>query len=272
MKLGISTYTFTWAIGVQGHMPEKPLSIYGLIDKAAAYKVDCVQVADNLPLHLFDSTELQSIKRHADNLNIQIEVGTRGLTVSHILQYLKIAKLFESPFLRVVIDAKDYHPSLPDIIKVLRELVPVFEKEKVILSIENHDRLLAEEFNHIIHTVDSEYLGICLDSVNSMGAGEGFRQVANMLIPYTVNLHIKDFSIKRVFHMMGLEILGTPAGKGMMNIPEVLTQLAKYRKCQSATLELWTPQQATIQETVMLEQQWADESISYLKNTIYKYS
>lgn len=268
MKLGISTYTFTWAIGVQGHMPEKPLSIYGLIDKAAAYKVDCVQVADNLPLHLFDSTELQSIKHHADNLNIQIEVGTRGLTVSHILQYLKIAKLFESPFLRVVIDDKNFHPTIMEISAIIKEIILHFERENIVLAIENHDRFLASEFKFIIDSIGSQYVAICLDSVNSIGAGESFREVSEMLLPYTINLHLKDFTIKRVSHMMGFDVLGAPVGQGMLNVKETIQKAKSNGKCLSAILELWTPFQSNIAETILIEQKWSDESIKYLKEAM----
>jgi len=34
MQLGLSSYTYTWAIGVPGLMPEKPMEVYDLIDKA----------------------------------------------------------------------------------------------------------------------------------------------------------------------------------------------------------------------------------------------
>ena len=53
-----------------------------------------------------------------------------------------------------------------------------------------------------------------------MGAGEGFETVSEILLPYTINLHLKDFTIRRVSHKMGMIIEGTPAGKGMLNIPE----------------------------------------------------
>ena len=270
MKLGISTYTFTWAIGVQGYMPEKPLSVFDLIGKAAAYKVDSLQIADNMPMHEFDSMQLNSIKKYADNMGISLEVGTRGLIMSNVLQYIEIAKILDSPFLRIVIDDKNFHPTTDEAILLIKELVPHFQRENIVLALENHDRFLAAEFKYILDSVGSTHLAICLDSVNSMGAGEGFREVASLLEPYTVNLHIKDFNIKRVFHNMGLEIFGTPAGKGMMNIPEIISRLTQYEKCVSATLELWTPLQITAQETISLEQEWADESIYYLKKIISK--
>ena len=50
MQLGISSYTYTWAVGVPGSMPPKPLSAYDLVDKAFNLGLGVVQIADNLPL------------------------------------------------------------------------------------------------------------------------------------------------------------------------------------------------------------------------------
>jgi sugar phosphate isomerase/epimerase len=269
VKLGISTYTFAWAIGVPGNIPEKPMTAFGLIDKAAAYEVECVQIADNIPLHSFDQNYLEDLKKYADERSISIEIGTRGFTKENTLAYLKIAKFFGSPFLRMVIDKKDYHPDLDTVKQLIKELIPYFEKEKLVLAFENHDRFTSFQFKEIMECVKTDFLAICLDSVNSMGAGEGFREVCDLLLPYTINLHLKDFTIQRVFHNMGIEILGSPAGKGFLNVSELLEKSAKYKKCGSSILELWTPLHSNLRDTIALEQQWADESIVYLKSIIY---
>ncbi len=98
-----------------------------------------------------------------------------------------------------------------------------------------------------------------------MGAGEGFETVSEILLPYTINLHIKDFTIFRVFHKMGFVIEGRPAGKGMLNIPKLVSALSEKGRCNSAILELWTPPEAAIEDTIRKEDKWATESIEYLK-------
>mgnify|MGYP002353575367 FL=1 len=101
-----------------------------------------------------------------------------------------------------------------------------------------------------------------------MGAGEGFEEVARILLPYTINFHIKDFTIRRVSHKMGIIIEGAPAGKGKLNIREVVARLNEKGQCNSAILELWTPPENDIDATVIKEEQWASESIDYLKKII----
>jgi sugar phosphate isomerase/epimerase len=268
MKLGLSSYTYTWAVGVPGSMPEKPLSAYGLIDKAVSAGLQLVQIADNLPLEEWSSEQLTDLHSYAAVKNITIEIGGRGLTPEHTVKCLKAAELVHSPILRMVIDGAGFEPDLNTISEIIRDLIPELKSRKIKLAIENHDRFKAREFEKIIQSAGSEYVGICLDSANSMGAGEGFEEVSKILLPYTINLHVKDFTIRRVSHKMGIIIEGAPAGKGMLNIKELINNLNVSGSCRSAILELWTPPEKNIQDTIIKEDTWAYESIEYLKSEL----
>jgi 3-oxoisoapionate decarboxylase len=268
MRLGLSSYTYTWSVGVPWSLPETPMSICGLLEKAEAKGIDLVQVADNLPLDKLSDEDLDLLRDYSEAKNIGLEMGGKGLTPGHTMECLKIAKRINSPVLRMVIDNQGFEPSIPEIKLIISDLLPEFRKNRIKLAIENHDRLKAREFEDIIQSIGSEWVGICLDSVNSMGAGEGFETVAKILIPYTINLHIKDFTIFRVRHKMGFVIEGRPAGAGMLNIPDLLSRTSQTGLCQSAILELWTPPEQTIETTIKKEGKWADESIEYLKSVI----
>jgi len=266
MQPGISSYTYTWAVGVLGSLPEKPLSASGLIDKAHLSGLNLVQIADNLPLENWPDDQIADLYNYAAGKNVSIEMGGRGLTPEHTYKCLLTAAKLHSPILRMVIDGAGFEPDLKMINSIIRELLPEFESRKIRLAIENHDRFKAREFEQIVQSAGSDMVGICLDSVNSMGAGEGFETVSEILLPYTINLHLKDFSIRRVSHKMGLIIEGTPAGKGMLNIIELVDKLSVNNSCNSAILELWTPPEASIEDTLRKEEQWAAESITFLKN------
>ena len=265
MKLGISTYTYTWAVGVPGKLPAQPLNVFDLLAKADAAGVKCVQIADNLPLHVFSEPELDKLIQTAQQKNISLEVGTRGLTPENIENYLNIAKKLQSPFLRMVVDAPGYYPDPADIVTIIREAMPEFEKRNIVLALENHDRFTARTFESILNRIGGDHIGICLDSVNSMGAGEGIETVVEILSPYTINLHVKDFTVKRVYHMMGFVVEGCPAGQGMLPLEYVLEKLEPFNRCRSAILELWTPPEEQIVDTIGKEVRWADESILYLR-------
>jgi len=180
--------------------------------------------------------------------------------------YLQIAPIMDSPSLRFVIDGPGFEPSLEEIHSIIQMIVPELEDSNICLAIENHDRLLAREFVEIVRKSGSKKVGICLDTVNSMGAGEGLETVIGLLAPYTKNLHVKEFSIRRVSHKMGFVIEGVPLGKGMLPVADLISKVSSH--CQSAILEQWTPPEPTIQETINKENEWAKESILYLKSVL----
>ena len=110
MRLGISSYTYTWTVGVKGKEPESRLDVGGLVEIARAKNLSCIQIADNLPLHNMQTETQEEIIKLIKKENIVLEVGTRGLLPENINNYLEIAKCFNSPFLRVVIDAPGFPP------------------------------------------------------------------------------------------------------------------------------------------------------------------
>jgi sugar phosphate isomerase/epimerase len=218
-----------------------------------------------MPLHLNDPESLYCMASLASKLGISIEVGARGLTKEKLEEYLAIATVFKSPVLRFVIDEPGYEPRVDEIIRLINESLSSLKDAKIKLAIENHDRLKAVDFDHIVRATDPEWVGICLDSVNSMGAGEGIETVVETLFRNTINLHLKDFTVRRIDHKMGFLVEGTPAGKGMLDIPSLVKKIDGTGKCRSAILELWTPPAASLEETIEREDEWARQSVTYLK-------
>ena len=265
MRLGLSSYTYTWAVGVPGHPPPRPLSALDLVDRAAAAGLPCVQIADNLPLDRLTAAEAEALRAHAAERGVAIEVGARGLTLERLAAHVDLAVYYGSPILRFVIDGPGYEPTFDDVVGVIRESLPRLREAGVRLALENHDRLEAATFREIVRATDGDEVGICLDSVNSMGAGEGLAEVVEALAPLTINLHLKDFTIERVPHKMGFVVEGAPAGKGRLRIPWLLGEVSRHGRCQSAILELWTPPAESIEATIEREALWAEESLRFLK-------
>ncbi len=267
MQLGLSSYSFTWAVGVPGHPPAAPMSADDLLRQAQRHGLCVVQIADNCPLHALSRQELDELRRSAADLGIRIEAGMRGLFADSVEDYLQIAKALGSDILRLVIDAPGYEPEIDEVIHLIRSLVPRFEQSGIRLAIENHDRFLSRDFVRMVAETDPRWVGICLDSVNSMGAGEGALEVARILAPYTINLHLKEFTVRRVDHKMGFVVEGLPAGQGLLNIPSLVAEVAAKGRCRSAIVELWTPPEKTLDGTIRKEAEWVEASVAFLKNS-----
>jgi len=260
LKLGVGSYTFTWAVGVPGYPVAQPMKAFDLLETARELGAEVVQYCDNLPLTALNASERSELRQKAQNYGIDIEIGTRGISAENLLEHLELACFFSSPFVRVVIDKGPDEPGPATVIARLKPFQPEFKTVK--LGIENHDRFPAEVLKWVVEELGPDWVGIVLDTVNSLGAAEGAEYVVGTLAPYTLNLHIKDFVVRRVSHGMGFSVEGTAAGQGILNVPWLLDQMPPSI---NGILELWTPPQGDLDETIRLERDWAVQSMNYLK-------
>lgn len=268
MRLGIGSYTFAWAIGVPGHPPAHPMTALALLEETARLGVRLVQVCDNLPLTRLTPAELEQFSTRARELNLQVELGTLGLNPDNLHAYLKLARHFQSPFVRVVVDSPGDEPTPEEIVTRLQPLAAEFAARNVFLAIENHDRLRCGVLAEIIQRLGPDRVGICLDTVNSFGSLEGPDVVVPTLAPYTLCLHAKDFTIRRVSHRMGFVLEGCPAGQGQLNLPWLLAQLKKSPHPFNVILETWVPPADTLAATIQREHVWTETGKDYLRTLI----
>jgi len=277
MRLGISSYTFGWAVGTEQYRPPHALSAGDLIDRASALGVGVLQICDNLPRQTFQPASIQDISRRAAQRGLSIELGTRGCRPEHLLQCIAAARVLGSPILRVVLDEHDDRPGEAAIIERLSAVLAESGNSgasPVALAIENHDRFKAAELVRILRGLATRgfpppAVGICLDTVNSFGALEGPESVVEALGPYVVNLHLKDFAVRRMPHLQGFIVEGRPAGDGMLDVPWLLRRLRALSRFDfNAIIELWTPPEAETLETIRKEAEWAQASVHTVRQWI----
>jgi sugar phosphate isomerase/epimerase len=265
IQLGIGSYTFPWHVGVQGAVPSQPLSVTELIDKAGELDVHLVQIGDNHPLELYETQQLDEIRDKLAKEKCAIELGARGLTARRLAKHIELAAYFGASLIRFVLDEPGRLVDLRIAKEIIKDHLEDLERGGITLALENHDRFPARELDRFIQSIKSDQVGICLDTVNSMGAAEGYDTIVEWLAPHAVNLHIKDFAIYRHSHKMGFTIEGRIAGEGMLNIPDILQKLSVYDRCHTAILEQWVPPNTGIAETINKEERWAARSIAYLR-------
>ncbi len=269
MRLGLGSYTFTWAVGVAGHLPARPLTALEVLQRADALGLRVAQFCDNLPLTALAAADFDRFRWFAREHHIAIELGTRGSgNTAGLLAHLDLAKRLEASFVRLVVDGHGDEPTPEETVSRLRPLVARFAAADVKLAIENHDRFSCRTLVRIVEELGPEQVGICLDTVNSFGALEGPEVAVEILAPYTLNLHVKDFTITRVSSQMGYVVNGCAAGRGRLNIPWVLEKLRATRRDPNAIIELWTPYGPTLDETIERESLWARESVQCLRQFI----
>ena len=257
MRFGLSSFALPWTIW---HDPS--FTPARLLDVAREVGASGVQICDNLPLTALSDGELRQLRAEAERHDLYLEVGMRGLRPQTVRTHLHIARQLGAGLLRAVIDEGSYRPGLDEVGRVLRDLAGELEEGGVTLGIENHDRLRAAELRALVEAAPGERVGVCLDTANSLGAGEGLSEVLRELGPLTVNLHVKDFSVRRLSHTLGFVVEGAPAGRGMVRWAEVLSALPAGVTC---ALELWTPEQTSLSQSAALEHAWLEQSAAYLR-------
>jgi sugar phosphate isomerase/epimerase len=267
MRTGISSYTFPWAIGVAGFpAPATPLGAQDLLAKASALGVGVLQIADNLPLDRLTPSQLTELKDEAQKRGVVIEAGTRGVKPAHLRRYLEISRSIGAGFLRTLTHTHASQPGLNEIESWLREVLPEFASAGISIGLENYERHSSRDLAALIENVGSQYLGICLDTVNSFGAMETIGDVVQILAPYVINVHIKDFAIERIETMMGYSVTGRPAGEGQLDIDNLLKRIDSYGRRPNLILEQWPPFAGSLEDTIALEAEWATRGIDFLKN------
>lgn len=271
MKLGIGTYCYMWAIGFKfgdkEARPPHPMTAMGLMERAHELGVHLVQYGPNLPLAALSEGEMDALVKCAADWDVEFEIGTRGLETDHLQRQIALCKRTGSKLIRTIPEIGGKPIAASEIPPYLKAIVPKLEKEGVKLGLEN-GKIPCRELAAALDAVPSPQLGVVLDMVNSLAVPEGWREVTEVLAPYTVCLHHKEFVVQRVWYMMGFTVSGAPAGKGQVDTPWLLRTLDDAGAKYNVILEVWPSEQPTIEESIALEDRWVREGLPYLRQFI----
>ena len=261
MNIGISSWSYGWAVGIKGYLPETPMNLDYILEKAAELGVPVLQIADNLSLENISLSELELLASKASDLGVQLEVGTRGVLNQHIAKYLEIAKTLKAKILRTLLHDNNGCPAIFDAEKEICKSLHLLEKYNVTLAIENHDFFHSRQIRELIDNINHPLVGACLDPVNNLAKGESASEVIETLAPVTVNFHCKDFQILRKPSQLGFEVVGCPVGEGLLDLNRCASILPNDI---SWVIEMWTPWQTNIEATTKTEAEWVEKSVEFL--------
>lgn len=115
---------------------------------------------------------------------------------------------------------------------------PVVEKAGVRMAVENHKDLQAPELLDVVKKCDSPFVGICLDTGNSIALLETPQQTADLLAPRVFTTHVKDMGVAE--YPDGFLLAEVPLGTGFLDVPKVVTTLRRARPEIHLNLEMIT--------------------------------
>jgi 3-oxoisoapionate decarboxylase len=244
VKLAIDSYCYhryfgEWYPGLQRE-PGRRMTVWDFLQRAHDYKVDGVsleccfftQFDDDFIAQLRDALDRYGLERiwawgHPNGLGS----GTSVEAAEDLVRHLAIARRLGATTMRICGGGRRTRPeSWPahkaKLAPMLNGLVDAAERHGVVLAIENHLDLLADEMVELISTINSPWLGVCLDTGNNLRLFEDPLSVVKKLAPFARATHIKDLGAQRGKDPKDFAFWpSVPLGEGLVDMPAVIALL-----------------------------------------------
>jgi sugar phosphate isomerase/epimerase len=114
--------------------------------------------------------------------------------------------------------------------------VPVCEKLKMRMGIENHKDWTIEDFLGILKEYESEYVGVCLDFGNNVSLLDEPHEVVDALAPYAVNTHFKDVGVQP--YEDGFLLAQVALGTGALDLKRIAKTIRSHHPKINFCLEM----------------------------------
>jgi len=120
----------------------------------------------------------------------------------------------------------------------LETALPILEKYKMPLALENHKDWTADEMLELMKSHASEYLGVCLDFGNNIALLDDPINVTEMLAPFTIATHVKDMGVE--WFNDGFLLSEMVLGQGFLDLPRMISIVRRARPATRLSLEMIT--------------------------------
>ncbi len=250
MKLGIDSFSLRW----QGW------DAFQILDYAAQLGLDNVHFSERRHFASLDKEYLRTLKRHADERGVTIEVGmlsfdkyagafnaALGTGEQQLGEMARAAQIVGSPVVRCVLGfqadrlgAVPFAQHIEECVRALRAAGSVARERGVRFAIENHGGvdLLARELRAMIDAAGTDIAGACLDTGNPVYGGEDPVLSAEVLGPYVISSHVRDSRVWTVDD--GAMAQWVPMGQGYVDMKRIVGIMAEEAPSAPVDLEIIT--------------------------------
>jgi len=243
MKIAIDSYCFHRYFGEcyagLEQDPGRRLTVWDFLVKAQAMGVEGVSLEScfipfdepGVIARLREALDARGLARvwawgHPNGLGS----GTDAAAARDLERHIGIAAQLGSTVMRICAGGRrtriaSWAEHKSGLVHLLTPLLKAAEQHGVVLAIENHIDLLADEMLDLMQTFDSPWLGVCFDTANNLRLFEHPLAVAKKLAPYVRATHIKDVLPQRGDPALFKTWPSVPLGQGLVEISEILQVL-----------------------------------------------
>jgi sugar phosphate isomerase/epimerase len=221
-KLGLDTYSVHHALSASD--PDLKKDLLWLVDHLLELRLEGLQVD---PSHFPDDPEtLDKLKSAIEVKGHYVEFGMGGWTVDRMKERIALTRQFGGKALRTFLGSENTSVEqlqqwMDLAVPAFKEVAPVAEEAGVYVAIENHGDFISEQMQAFIERIGHPYVGVCLDTGNSLFRKEDPLDCAKRLAPYTRSMHLKDWTMD--FNEAGEpEWTGAVLGEGEVPVAEIL--------------------------------------------------
>ena len=122
--------------------------------------------------------------------------------------------------------------------KSLERAEPIVRRHGVKLAIENHKDWRIPDMLDLLEHFDSEHLGVCLDTGNSITLMENPIETAKAFAKFTFTIHFKDMAVQE--YEDGFLLSEVPFGAGFLDLKKIMTLVEKENSSVQYNLEMIT--------------------------------
>lgn len=161
-------------------------------------------------------------------------------------QFVKISKEAGATSLRVVCllgrryelmnTLEDWKQAVIGFHKQIEDALPIVERHKMPLGIENHKDWRVDEQVALLKRYSSEYLGVSLDTGNNLSILDDPMETVEKLAPWTFNVHFKDMQMEE--YETGFLLSEVPLGEGMLDLPKMVATIRHAKPEVNFSLEM----------------------------------
>jgi sugar phosphate isomerase/epimerase len=263
-RLGIAQFSYNIRLGaersgrVKGQLDD-PLSLLDHCHKVGAGGVQT-------SIGIRDKEYVRKLRCNAEEYDMFLE-GSAGLPrteldVERFDATVRTAKEAGAAVIRIAIGGRRYEQFdkaeqfkafAERTIKSLRLAEPVTARHRMRLAIENHKDWRIEQMLDMLGRIDSEYLGVCVDTGNSFALLEDPMAVVEAYAPYGSSVHLKDMAVAE--YEEGFLLTDAVLGEGILDLARMVKILRKARPEIQFSLEMAT--RDPLKVPCLTEKYWA---------------
>ncbi|MDP1422037.1 sugar phosphate isomerase/epimerase family protein [Peribacillus simplex] len=242
MKIGLETESYHLQF-ITGRM-----DIFGFIRKTAELGLDGVMI-NIVPwpglsgwgtLESFEPEYLERVRKEIQKYGFFAEIDTNGSNPEHLKEVIEAAHRIGADVIRTYTCLGEYEPEkLKKAPGDIKQIVPLLEKYRIKLAVENHEEELADEVIQIINEVNSPWVSAHCDVGNGMMAWEDPVEAVRKLAPYAFTTHFKDHII--IHDGKDYRVCGVPVGTGNIDTEECFKILVKESTLTRINVEMCFP-------------------------------